>query len=234
MKKVWFYGISSVVIVFLSCFIIKDYQEYGYLKKIKKAKESYNQEMQQCDIVGTTTNYLFIKRTRKDYTLVKKGKWQLTNLKNKKTYTFSIHKNGVGGLVGLPSGEYSLKEIETEKKEQKDKITYKIIFDKTNKVFHLKTRGIQNVSRIIIRLRNKEKQPILGVRYDVYDIDGTYVHSMRTKENGITALENMPAGSYYLERYGIENAKKHFFTLGQDEDKTMELVEEEELESIRK
>lgn len=63
---------------------------------------------------------------------------------------------------------------------------------------------------------DEEENPIEGVEFNVYDINGNFVHNMTTKENGITGLENLPLGKYYMEevsgpeQYEIDATKRYF------------------------
>lgn len=229
MKKVLFYGVSIIGFLFFTFLIVQNYQEYRYLKNVQKVKTKYNEEMKNCKVIGTTTNYVYLTRIKEDGSEGADAKWSLTNQKTKKTYSFQTDEHGIGGLAGMEAGEYLLKEIKAPKNDSKDKKTYKLIVNNTHKTFHLTTKSVKSLNKVIIQLKNKNNIPIPNVKYDLYNSNGTRILTATTDEHGQLGIKNITAGYYYMKREGIKRPKKHAFYLQREETKILSFIEEEEI-----
>ncbi len=203
--------IFILIIIILGVFILLSYQNLQYEKALNEVRKTYNEE--QCNIVGTTENYLYISRyfrDDKDY-----SDWKLTNIKTKKSYNFSLNKEGVGGLVGLKNGEYTLKEVSNHSYSGLDTNEYYLKFSENNKSYHFSPTSM-NERAFVVLVLDKNDNPIPDIKINVLDSWGRVFLSSKTNEKGMIAFEHITADLCYIVQDGIDNPKKFFVKIEQD------------------
>lgn len=193
-------AILIVIFCITTFFLFKEYDKYSYSNDLKNAYKKYNAVQKKCDVVGTTQNYLYLKRNSDDFSF-KKGlpnsKWKLTNSETGKEYIFVTGEDGYGGVVGLENGIYSLEEISVPKDTEKLSCKKTILFDKSNSSYELKMGSSTKNNFIYIYTHDQDGKVVENVTYEIYD--STYqLKTTFFSESGAMLYSNIDSDIYYI------------------------------------
>lgn len=211
------------IFVVTTFFLIKEYNSYRYTNDLKIAYKKYNSVQKKCDVVGTSQNYLYLKRNKSDFSFkegLANSKWKLKNKETGKEYTFQTKEDGYGGIVGVENGVYTLEEISTPKSEEKLSCKKTIIFDKSNSSYELKMSSSMKSSILYVYTHDLEGNVIDNITYEIYDSEyhlkkqffstsGGMIYS--SIEDGIYYVRNVEYNVYFkVEVRSCEEADVHF------------------------
>lgn len=214
-SKVLLIFILVFIILFLSYKIVLEYSAYKYQRKIKEISSTYNSEQKQCDIIGTTTNYIYVNRLDKNGNAVEGSKWQLTTFDGKEIASFETNSEGNGGLVGMDYGEYYISEIYApENCEQDGK--YKVDITASDSSFTIHSSDYEYENSIIICLTDELGNPVKDVEYSVFDINGNFFYNIKTNAKGLAGLNNLSEQAYYFVEKNDPEGEKHYFSVEKD------------------
>ena len=131
--------------------------------------------------------------------------------------TTATDANGEINIKNVPEGNYVFIEEEAPNgyviKDKSTNVTVKAGETAEVKVVNEKTNYKGTVAVLKV---DDEEHPIEGVVFNVYDSNGNFVHEMTTKANGMTGLENLPLGKYYMEevsapeQYKVDHTRREF------------------------
>ena len=207
--------ILVLLILYLSYKIVLEYSAYAYQETIREVSNTYNSEQKKCDIIGTTTNYIYVNRIDKDGKAAEGSKWQLTTLNGKEIATFETNSEGNGGLVGMDYGEYYISEIYApENCEQDGK--YKVVITAEDSSFTIRSSDQKYENSIVICVTDEEGNPVKDIEYSVYDINGNFYFNIKTNAKGLAGLNNLSEQAYYFMEKNNPNGEKHYFSIEKD------------------
>lgn len=201
-----------LLILYLSYKIVLEYNAYAYQEAIREVASTYNSEQKQCDIIGTTTNYIYVNRIDKDGEAVEGSKWQLTTFDGKEIATFETNSEGNGGLVGMDYGEYYISEIYApENCEQDGK--YKVDITAEDSSFTIRSSDQKYENTIVISVTDEAGNPVKDVEYSVYDINGKFYYDIKTDDEGYAGVRNLSEQAYYLVEKNNKESEKFYFSI---------------------
>lgn len=215
--------ILILLFVVTTFFLIKEYYTYQDSNELKKAYKKYNSVQKNCDVVGTSQNYLYLKRNKREFSFqegLANSEWKLKNKETGKEYTFLTGKDGYGGVVGVENGIYTLEEISTPKEEEKLSCKKTIIFDKSNSSYELKMSSSTKSSILYAYTHDLEGKVVDNITYEVYDSEyqlktqffsatGGMIYS--SLEDGIYYVRNVEYDVYSkVEVQSCEEVDVHF------------------------
>ena len=139
-------------------------------------------------------------------------------MKTKKTYNFSLNKDGVGGLVGLKNGEYTLREISNQCNDDLDMNEYYLKFSEDNKSYEFIPSSIDE-SALVILILDENGNGVPNIKIKLYDNSAKLVLSAKSSDKGVIAFEKLStkdSNLYYVVQDGIDNPQKFFVQIKKD------------------
>ena len=228
MKKSFF--IKLLLIIIIIALIVAIYIQFDkmlYDKGVIEAYSNYNEEQKKCQVVGTTTNYVYISRFKNIEEPIEGAVWNVSDINGNILGTFKTNATGQGGIVGLDYGEYFLTEQSVPNGYEKTDEKYKVIISAVDTHYDLNVVSEGQDNGIVFVVTDDEGNPLEGVNFNIYDKDSDKVIDVTTNAKGLAGIQKVPAGMYYLRPTNLKDDERKFFEMEENEIKRLDLVYEE-------
>ena len=203
-----------LIILILGIYIYYCYQDLNHAIILKDIKTKYNDNQRECEIVGITLNYVYVKRDFNN-----SSSWELTNINTHKKYNFELKSNGAGGLVGLPEGEYYLQETSNSNKDKLVQNKYYLNFSKHNHSYILEPDYPQG-GVLKIYVKDKNNNYVSGVKLNLFGDNKNQITTLSgSRDDGALVYNNTYNGSkiIYVEQADIPNPKRFYYSIPENE-----------------
>lgn len=198
----------SLILIISTISLYNEYIKYEDNQLFKQNYRKYNSTQKKCNVVGSSLNYIYIKRNKTEIRL-KKGvegsEWKLVNTESLKEYTFKTDADGFGGLVGFENGIYTLEEINNPEDEVLD-CKKTLIFDRNNSSYEIRFSNSLVDNFIYVYSLDQNNELINNVTYEIYDSEFNLISNF-TSNNGGMITSNLKDRIYYVRNvnYDIYN-----------------------------
>ncbi len=208
-KKIIISIVLIIILIILLVITYKQYESYKYTKELKQVQSQYTGKQKECNIVGTSNNYIYLTRTDENKNVIKDSTWKVTTPNGKEKGTFTTNKNGNGGLVGLEYGEYYLEETSIPEGYTKLENKYKVIISAHDTSYTINATNSNSDGALLLVVLDSEEKPVKGINYTVFNSQKQKVITITTNEKGLAGVLNMPDGIYYVKEEGNKEAKEY-------------------------
>ena len=204
-KKEWKDDLLFYFLGILCCLLILlffSFRRYQYDKKVlENYIFVYQNNERDCKVVGTTNYKVSVSRKYELLNGIKGSVWELKKKNSKKTYTLTTDKDGYSCMIGLPKGEYSIKEVKVPKERTKYEKEINFSLNQKNNVKDIKIHDKYEKIVVVALLTDELGNPIPDREFELYH-DTTKVKSTKTNEKGQLGFINIPReeGIYLLDK----------------------------------
>ena len=231
--KLIIYLISILILVVLSILIVREYKLYELSKQIQSMSSSYNAKQKECEIIGNTTNYIYIERYDDKGNAIKNSKWEVTSQNGSFLGEFKTNEKGSGGLLGLDYGIYYLKEKEVPEGYSLDDSRYLFVISKADPSFSYIVSDQEKEMMFILSLKDSNGNPVNGIKYDIRDFQDELILTITTNKKGLAGVGNLQSGYYYIQE--VETGERvHEFVIDENSEDKEQILERVDLIYDRK
>ena len=220
--------LAVAILIIIAIAIIKQYEIYEYTKKLEEVSYEYNNRQKECVIVGTTLKYIYVSRYDDAGAPVVDSKWKVTNSKGDEIGTFSINKDGNGGLVGLENGLYNIEEISVPENYSKINQKYQFVISESDTSYTLVSTNKPPKGFILLVVRDFNGNPVSGITYSLLSSDNAKMKDITTNEKGLAGVNNVRDGIYYIEETNNEDAERYGVEVKNDSGERLDIIYEQE------
>ena len=134
--------------------------------------------------------------------------------------------------VDVDYGTYYFKEVNAPDGYIIDDTMYKFSVTEENRTFYQTVINERYKGSLLVVKKDEESQPIEGVKFNIYDSNGTLIKTITTNEKGLAGITNVPLGTYYYQEvyvpnvYVIDNNKYEFNIESKDQIVRLDIVNE--------
>ena len=135
--------------------------------------------------------------------------------------TVTTDKNGKANSKKLMLGTYYYQEVKAPDNVVMDTEKHEFILNENNQVVSVYVENKVVEGRLHIIKVDENSEPLQGIKFNIYTLDGTLVDTIVTDENGVAESKDIEKGTYYYQEVEapeniVIDTSKHEFTVEYD------------------